>query len=651
MNKFLRKNNKKLLAIIGVFLMVAFAAQTRYGSGGGSRGTAVIGHVGDEPVIESELESARQQWSLLRQALVIEDPQQPGQYASFLGTRFAPAEAIEQDPKLYLLLLKEADRMGTGVSDQEVSDFLNNPQIDIQMPNGSIARYDQMQSVDPDYAADVRQATAGFLRVAQASNRAMDLWKFSRPLKNFALAEDHQNIAVRLVDIDAKKLEAKVPAPTTQDLQHQFEQFADVPSSGSGSEKDPLGFGYQIPDAVRLQTIAVSRDQLKQAIKKSKSDYDWKVLEWSYYLKHQSDFPATQPAAPPATAMMTLPTTHPAPTTKPFEEVRADILDKVMAPDVDDLNDRVQKSIVSIWTNDWKTYHAAHPQTQPTTAAGQNDAEGNSSLGVPYGSYDYLKALAAKVQKDFDVLPETRDCNKPLSMADLSKLPGIGQSHIAAAATDSATSFADAAMNPSLDLLAPSGPLQDTDSTNYLFRVTQRIAAHAPASMAEVADAVHSDWVKAQAYQLAQKKAEALKGTAAKAGLPSAAAAAGLPVVTTPPFSAGLAQGAEPIPDVPLAGDDVKTFKEKCQSVLEAAAKHEPPVAVVLAPNQSKVLVIELSDVTPDWPKGEKYVAEAQVTRELMSEFARPLQEQWFTLPSVEARLGYTDAQKNKDAG
>ena len=33
MKKFLKKNNKKVMAFFGVFLMIAFAAQTRYGSG------------------------------------------------------------------------------------------------------------------------------------------------------------------------------------------------------------------------------------------------------------------------------------------------------------------------------------------------------------------------------------------------------------------------------------------------------------------------------------------------------------------------------------------------------------------------------------------------------------------------------------------
>jgi hypothetical protein len=164
-----------------------------------------------------------------------------------------------------------------------------------------------------------------------------------------------------------------------------------------------------------------------------------------------------------------------------------------------------------------------------------------------------------------------------------------------------------------------------------------------------VADTVRADWIKDQAYQSALKQATQLRDAAANVGLAPAAAATGQLVVSTPPFSAGLAK-ADPIASVPLTGDDVMNFKEKCQTILGSAAKHEPPVAVVEAPNESKVLVVELDSVQPDWPKGQRYVAEAGVTRELMSELGRPLASEWFKLPSVEARLGYTD-EKNKNAG
>jgi hypothetical protein len=346
--------------------------------------------------------------------------------------------------------------------------------------------------------------------------------------------------------------------------------------------------------------------------------------------------------------MMTLPATQPSPTTKPFEKARSEILDKVMAADVDDLSERVEKSIQSTLAADWTTYHAAHPETQPTTGpAAIVSARTASSLGVPYDSYDYLKALALKVQKDFNVLPETAAYNKPMTSPDLSKLPGIGQAHTAMGAN----SFTMTAMDDSLAVFQPSASLHDDASTFYTFRVSQRIPAHRPASMAEVADAVRSDWIKGAAYQMAIDQAKALRDAAAKVGLLSAGRSAGQLVISTPPFSVAPEKAGAIIPTVPLTGEDISLFRQKCQSIMESAAKHEPPVAMVEAPNEMKALVIELADVQPDWPKGQRYVAEADVTRELLSDLARPLQTQWFTLPAVEARLGYTDVGTKKTAG
>ena len=655
MKKFLKKNNKKVMAFFGVFLMIAFAAQSRYGSGAGGPGAAVIGHIGDDKITESDLQSARQQWQLLKQSLATENPQEPGQYVSFLAYKFRPAEAIEQDPKLYLLLLKEAERLGTGVSDQDVQEFLSDPSIFVQLPTGSITRFDQLATADPDYAIELRQATAGFLSITQASGRALDLCKLSQPLKDFALAEGHQNITVRLASFDAGKFTAKLPAPTTQQLQQQFDQFANVESTGSGSGTNLFGCGYKIPDQVRIQTISVSHEQIKQAITQSKSSYDWDVEARGYYLKHKADFPSTQPVAPPASAMMTLPTTQASPY-KAFEVVKAQIMDQVMAPDVDELNARVQKEITSTLAQDWTAYHAAHPDTQPRTAPALPDGSlaAISSLGVPYDSYDYLKALAAKIQKDCGILPVVSALNKPMTEHEIVLVPGIGLSQTASSSAAGPVPFGSAVMDPTLALFQPSAPLNNDDNqTTYQFRVTDRIAAHRPASMADVAPIVKADWIRAQSYQAAQARATALRDAAAKTGLLPAAAATGDIVVTTPPFSAGMAskEGADTIPSVPLTGDDVSMFKDKCQSILEAAAKHEPAVAVVEAPNEFRVLVIELDDVQPDWPKGQRYIAEATVTRELMSEFGRQLASDWYKLASVEGRLGYVDAQAPKKIG
>jgi hypothetical protein len=650
MIKFIRKNNKQVLAIFGVFLMIAFVVQTRYNPSGSDRAARAIGRIGDQTVTEGELESVHQQWKLLRQALVVEYPPHSGEYRSLVGLQLGEAaQAIDQTPRLYLLLIKEADRAGVGVSDKEVDNVLNEPSVNVQTPAGSITRYDQLQSLDPDYAGDVREATTQLLRVMQSSNAGLDLVKVSRPQKAASLAADHQDIAVRLVQIDSKAFAGKIAPPTTQDLQKQFDQFANVPPAGTAIPGNPLGVGYQVPDQVRLQTISVSRKALRAAVEKSKSAYEWEVLERSYYLKHKSEYATTQPLAPPPDAMMTVPATQMA-ATLPFEKVRAKIADAVREPQVNDLHDRVEKEIANLLQADWASYHAAHPTTLATTAAASTQPTGSaerSSLGVAYGGYEYLQALAAKVQTDLGVLPETQSLGQPLSEAQLIKQPGIGTAHV----VGGPTTFAAAAMDASTPILQPSAALEDDDGNVYFFRVTDRIAAHAPASMSEVGPALATDWIRARQYDAALKQAKTVCEAAKKVGLTKAASDAGLSMSQTPPFSPALYKAADPIEGVSLRGDDQYAFRERCLSIIDAAARHEPPVAVVEAPVELKAMVIELAEVRPDWPDGERYVAEGQVTQELIREFARPIESEWFSLKSVETRLGYVSTEPEKTAG
>jgi hypothetical protein len=643
--KFIRKNDKKFLAVFSVGLMIMFVVQQRSMPGMSSRESAVIGRFDDQTVTEGELESVHNDWRLLRQSLVVEYPQDSGRYVSFLALQFPAAQAIDSEGKLYLLLLKEADRAGIVVSDEETQQFLLRPGLNIQLPSGSVTRFDQVQQYDADFATDLKQATTAFLRVTHAGDRLLDLCKIPRAMKDLELAEDHQNIAVRYVSFDATQVPAKLPVPSQQDLQKLFDQYASAEPTGSSSTGNPLGLGYRIPDQVKLQTLVVTYQQLVDAVQKSKSAYDWKVQAWEYYLKHQADFPTTKPSSPqpPPDALVTLPSTQP--TTKPFDQVQALIQDKVMEPDIQSLHDRVQEMIATTMTQDWNSYHAANPSTQPTTAPSvamaSTQAAGTSSLGVPYNTYEYLTALAAKVQAKFNILPITQAYNQPMTLRQLSKLPEIGATH----PINTGNSFAMTTMAPEIALLQPSPPLtKELQPGVYFFRVTDRIPSHPPAKLSEVAQNVTTDWLKVQQYQSAVDQAKALKDAAAKVGLLVAAKAGGELVKTTAPFSAGMEQGEEQISDFPLAGDDLIAFREKCRSLMEQAADHQPPVAVVEAPTAQKILVVELAEVKPDWEKNRRYIAEAQATGQMISEIIRPLQSEWYTLPSVEARLGYKDS-------
>src|SRR6185503_6283544 len=66
----LRKNNKKIMAVIGVFLMIAFVADYRVrGRNQGRSGSDVVGRIGSDTIYGVEYQNARNEWDVLNKEL------------------------------------------------------------------------------------------------------------------------------------------------------------------------------------------------------------------------------------------------------------------------------------------------------------------------------------------------------------------------------------------------------------------------------------------------------------------------------------------------------------------------------------------------------------------------------------------------------
>jgi len=66
MHKFIKKYQKKLLAIFAVLLMIAFVATLGPSgmSGRGPRAQIVVGHFGKESLYENDMSAAKDQWQI-----------------------------------------------------------------------------------------------------------------------------------------------------------------------------------------------------------------------------------------------------------------------------------------------------------------------------------------------------------------------------------------------------------------------------------------------------------------------------------------------------------------------------------------------------------------------------------------------------------
>ena len=324
----------------------------------------------------------------------------------------------------------------------------------------------------------------------------------------------------------------------------------------------------------------------------------------------------------------------------------------VMKPQIDELADKVQHELMSILSGDFAKYKAGLPATPPTTdptatpatmpASTVASSPVKSSLGMPFDSDQYLPALAVKVQQDTGVLPVVEQINKPIARDDASHLPGIG----AAQSSDGMLSMTAALDDPTMMPFQPSVPLSDESGTTYFFRIRQRIAAHRPASLADVASTVEANWRLSKAFDDCRTQADKLLAAAKDSSLTAAAHAANLDIDYPSPFALSGPTATGPIKGLPLTGDSVDVFRQGCQSLLSDAAEHKPAVTSVESPLDGKILVAELSGVSPEWPPSQRGMAEAEVAAELRYKLARPLQTSWFKLADVTQRIGYKDVEK-----
>ena len=489
-----------------------------------------IGKMGDTPIYSDDRDEAKQEWAMLKQVptkmpMAFLAEMLPPQYAQFMQPwqqetvpitlKLGPlAKEIGDHPELFLLLSLEAEAEGIVVSDDQVRTFVTN-------------------DMRGDYTiAREFNAARRFLAVQTLYDRLAANVKVTQPYWQHTLATQYQKVQLAMAEFPADKFRNSGPAPTTQQVEQQFDKFRNVdPASLQKPADDPLGFGYQTPTRVKVQYLEIAHKAVIAAVRKQKSDYDWEVEARRYYYGHENDFnrlppkakPVTQPSTTPAVATSTtqpatvpavatstsqpatLPavaSTEPAPTTgpsrRPFVEVRDEIMDKVLEQPTKDLEQKIKDAVAHRLSTDYQADRPASGATRPTDS------------GI--ASKAYLDQVALSIQKEFGVLPEVQQIGDAKSAMQLGALPGIGDSR-----SDQSKTFAQYATGEDnqsapfpgapkpgsskpLALFEPSEPLHDTAGNVYVFRLTESVPAHA-AELKEIASQVAVDVATEHAYQ------------------------------------------------------------------------------------------------------------------------------------------------------
>lgn len=656
----IKKNQKKLMAIFAVLLMIAFVATLGVRGPTGTHRDPVVAKTSDTSITDSQMRLAKDQWQLLFD-IGIPNPRFMQQRVPLPYLMLPPTlvQQIQDHPELFLLLQIEAKNDGLSIDPDQARSLVANIQNDIDVTNPR--------------AQEAVRAAAALLLVQAEVNRLGTAVKVSAPAWQHA-AQAEQMARLNLVECHTSDFEKNVSVPTPEQLRQHFDKYKNDPPRSADAEpsKDnPLGFGYQIPARVKVQYVEIPHAQVVEAVKGDANHrYELQVQAAEYYEGHKEEFrntpPATRPTTAPATTQAsgdaTQPTTEAVasqPAIKPFAQVRDQIIDKLIETEVQQRTASIEKEVIARLASDWIAIRKADPSaTQPvavaTTAPTSQPADELRSLAR-------LEQVRLEIQKQFGVLVAVHDIARDWqTSAELSKLPGIGTARTAPPAQDSmdlgvpfpqyALSFAERPGSSPvvpLQVWEPSQPLADFSQNAYVFRLSAAEPAHAPPDMTAVADQLARDWRLAQAYEQARQAAMKLLDAAKAVGLSQAARTGSLTVISAGPFAP---QSAEPIPGYPLP-DRVsrEQLGTAAANLLKAASAQDPhPLDQVELPSARRVIVVELGSATlPTF----QWLAQLRASGFAHQERFRKLADDWFSYDRVVSRLHYTSEEGSSKHG
>ena len=298
--KWFRKNNAKLMAVVVVFLMIAFLMPTtlkqlgRY-RGAGRTAAAVIRD--NKEITNYDLGDARRELEILKSLradalllsaqdlrsillceLLFAEQRTSPVIANRIKTLIRDSQCRISDKQIndiyrhrmgseiYWLLLKdEAERAGISVSSQQSGNLLE--RISPQLFSG--ATYTQvMGTLMSQYGVSEDEILAAFSNLLTV----LDYIKLICSNESLTISEVMHDVSMKdeTVDVECVQFDSAVfaknqPAPTEQEMTVQFDKYKGV-SAGAVSGENPYGFGYKLPDRVALEYFTLKLDDVSKII-------------------------------------------------------------------------------------------------------------------------------------------------------------------------------------------------------------------------------------------------------------------------------------------------------------------------------------------------------------------------------------------------
>lgn len=455
MFKFLRKYNKWILAVGGTLLMITFlipqainALAQRAATTGGA--WATIGPQNEE-VPRQALDAARNDVRILMDAQAQ-----------------VPALGVVDDPMHWFLLTHEADAAGLvgGLGTEQIAE-------------------EEANFLRQRFGSRADETIGRYLGVRRLIGMYTSAGKLSEQRVESAATEFFHSVDAQIVPILAIDRIDEIPEPTTEELQAQLDEYGGL-NPGEGEH----GFGYRLPDRVKLEWLAIPAESVREMISASGA------LDEVALLKHwRRKEREGEPGIPEVDVSKQIP-----------DIVRQDLLDELTEAKLDELEKFAYDRIRSVW------------RQLPTE---------NGYLVLPENWDERrvkLPELAQAIQDREPNLPtpvyEVRG-DEWMTAADLRQIDGLSR-----ASTDSfgrmqrAPELAMAAKefhdpnDPVIEQIQArqtSPPLRTADGSIYFFRILEADRSRAPESVDEAREALVRDLKALRAYQQLKDRIESIE--------------------------------------------------------------------------------------------------------------------------------------------
>jgi hypothetical protein len=301
--KWFRKYNKKVMAVVVIGIMFGFI-------GGGSilqqlskRSTGARAYFAEKKEItDYDLMVARRELEILRMLRADALLRSQDLHGIFLGEllfsdqRASPAliNRIKQTirtnqyrisekqindlyrrtvppPIFWLLLQNEAQNAGIRISNAQVGELLGRviPQLfEGQTYTQLIGAIIRQQRIPEQQVLTTFAKLLAVLEYSSIVCSNEDLT--TRQIMQVASAEE-ERINVEFVKFDSAVFAAKQDEPSADKITEHFNKYKAI-APGTVSDENPHGFGYKLPDRVRLEYIAVKLNEVKTIVKRPTQD-------------------------------------------------------------------------------------------------------------------------------------------------------------------------------------------------------------------------------------------------------------------------------------------------------------------------------------------------------------------------------------------